>query len=610
MTAPAPLGAPPARNHPSTCASQPPFDYGPRGVPYGSSPQGSPSSTSHPAYPTHAPQRVPGPVGVPPPPLQHVPRDPRPVASAQTFSPTSPGDVRVWSEEQPPLENLKSEDKVLMSSLSEPPVSDYQKQVDELLSQMMYTVTRHEILDPKLPPGVLGQGNFGIVLKAEKNGTMYAVKLLESVSQYESIIQEEVKVLNLLRHPCIVNLIEALEYAPHDWMIIVMEFVDGGDLSQALKHRPEVFTEALVRPVAFHISSALAYAHEQGAMHRDMKPANVLLRKDFLPKVADFGLGRIVGQLSLCQTVAGTPAYMAPEVLDPRGALYDCPADVYSFGLVFADMLNDSCLSHWSGDPPAEALRKRWPAGAIPPVFSPRLEALMQELVRQVPGERSTCWLLCKNLVQLASEDPMPHPLWDAPMKMPKGPPLVKTISPESAADIAGRGGYAVGMMVQVLVESAWITGRIERISSTMCPGAAQVHYVDDGREKAILVCPWEFPTTLRPVPHETGRTDLPATMVFKPGAWDDVCKAECRSEPSTVDAFDNRQDSVDNEPRTPRSVKSDQAPPLGSKVLVPQRPWVPEAEFAALKAHNDGAKKSTSKKSTLSRYGSQCRQS
>merc|ERR1712136_276578 len=152
-----------------------------------------------------------------------------------------------------------------------------------------------------------------------------------------------------------------------------------------------------------------------------------------------------------------------------------------------------------------------------------------------------------------------------------------------------------------VLVESAWITGRIERISSTMCPGAAQVHYVDDGREKAILVCPWEFPTTLRPVPHETGRTDLPATM---------VCKPECRSEPSTVDAFDNRQDSVDNEPRTPRSVKSDQAPPLGSKVLVLQRPWVPEAEFAALKAHNDGAKKSTSKKSTLSRYGSQCRQS
>lgn len=139
----------------------------------------------------------------------------------------------------------------------------------------------------------------------------------------------------------------------------------------------------------------------------------------------------------------------------------------------------------------------------------------MQGMVRQVPGERTSCFGLCGELTRLAQEQPMAHPLWDAPKKMASGPPRVKSLAPEAAADIAGKGGYATGMRVQVFNEGEWATGTVERISGTLCPGAAQVHFVQGGLEKAVLVCPWQFPEVLRPLPEHKGRLEAFPTMVF-----------------------------------------------------------------------------------------------
>merc|ERR1712079_220905 len=99
-------------------------------------------------------------------------------------------------------------------------------------------------------------------------------------------------------------------------------------------------------PVMFHTACALAYAHELGVMHRDIKPDNIILRSDGFPKVADFGLARVVGGQSIHRTIVGTPGYMAPEIEDPR-VPYDFAADVYSLGLVFADMLDERWCCRW-----------------------------------------------------------------------------------------------------------------------------------------------------------------------------------------------------------------------------------------------------------------------
>lgn len=374
--------------------------------------------------------------------------------------------------------------------------------MDTLLSQKGYTISRHKVYNPGLPAGVLGKGNFGSVYKASGRGKFWAVKKIHNASTYHFLTQKEISVLALLNgHPNIVSLADTLAHPARDWLFIVMEFVEGGDLLGALTKHPHSFEEPLIRAMMFHISSGLAYAHAAGVLHRDLKPENVLLCKDMVPKIADFGLARIVGMADFCQTMAGTPGYMAPEVMDVR-VPYDFPADVYSLGLVFADMLSQKSCLEWmiAGIPSVDQKRfvKRWPAGAMPGKKSAAVIALQKKATCQVPGERITAYQLCKDLLQIEKTDSMPCQLWSRVSKVP-GPPAKRMVSPADAAEIAGKLGYAKGSPVLVVVDKQWHKGKVEHISTALCPGALQVRYKSDKGEKSTLVCPWQFATMLRP---------------------------------------------------------------------------------------------------------------
>merc|ERR1712048_838243 len=128
---------------------------------------------------------------------------------------------------------------------------------------------------------------------------------MQGVSVLGNLAYTELQVLQLLQHPSIVRFIDAFAYAERDWTFIVMEFVEGGDLLHALTNTPQVFDEARLRPMMFHIACGLGYAHERGVMHRDIKPENILLTADFFPKVTDFGLARVVSQSEVLQTMVG-----------------------------------------------------------------------------------------------------------------------------------------------------------------------------------------------------------------------------------------------------------------------------------------------------------------
>jgi serine/threonine protein kinase len=380
------------------------------------------------------------------------------------------------------------------------------------------------VYNPGHPVGVLGKGNFGCVYKACGHGKAWAIKHITNVSTYAALTKNEIEVLGLLAgHPNIIGLADTIAHPSQNSLFLVMEFVEGGDLLGALTNYPYLFDEALVRGIMFYTSCALGYAHERNVMHRDVKPENILLTKDLVPKVADFGLARTLGSNETCRTLAGSPGYMAPEVLDTR-VPYDFPADIFSLGLVFADMVNEKCCCQWwlavKPEPVKERYLKKWPSDKVPAKMSAITLELQHKLISHVPGERLTAYQFCHELLKLAEADPMPCKLWSVSPKMPAGPPAQKMISPMEAADIAGRLGYAKGSPVLVRAEGQWREGVVDHISTMLCPGAAQVRFQGEQGATLILVPPAQFTELLRPalkVPNSLERSVITMAGDLRP---------------------------------------------------------------------------------------------
>src|SRR5437016_2240720 len=131
---------------------------------------------------------------------------------------------------------------------------------------------------------------------------------------------------------------------------LVMELVDGDDLSQRIAHGPVPLDEML--PIAQQLAEALEAAHEQGIIHRDLKPANIKVRADGTAKVLDFGLAKAMEPASVMSAmtsptlsihatqagiILGTAAYMSPE--QAAGKPVDKRSDLWAFGVVVFEML-------------------------------------------------------------------------------------------------------------------------------------------------------------------------------------------------------------------------------------------------------------------------------
>jgi eukaryotic-like serine/threonine-protein kinase len=186
----------------------------------------------------------------------------------------------------------------------------------------------------------LGSGGMASVLlcEDERLGRKVAVKRLHADSpvDVEQRFKREAKLGASLNHP---NLVSVFDTATDDeGVLIVMEFVDGEPLSKALRRGPLRPEE--VAAMVTDLGDALDHAHAQGVVHRDVKPANVLIRTDGLTKLADLGIAMASDDTRLTRsgTVLGTAAYMAPEQLDGRGA--GPPADVYALAAIAYEALS------------------------------------------------------------------------------------------------------------------------------------------------------------------------------------------------------------------------------------------------------------------------------
>lgn len=141
-----------------------------------------------------------------------------------------------------------------------------------------------------------------------------------------------------LSHPGIAGTYDAGVYA--GWPYIVMEYVAGGSLKQVIDSRAPLPPEQAV-PIAIAMAEALAYGHDHGVVHCDVKPQNVLMDGARRPKLVDFGISQsVAATAALTATVSGTAGYVAPEQLE--GLPLDGRADVYSLATVLYQLLSGS----------------------------------------------------------------------------------------------------------------------------------------------------------------------------------------------------------------------------------------------------------------------------
>lgn len=184
---------------------------------------------------------------------------------------------------------------------------------------------RYEILDE------LGRGGMGVVYRARDTRLErdIAIKVLRTTSTKETArLEREAKAVATLNHPGIVTVFDFESgFGGH---FIAMEYVPGEPLDRVLRRNPERISAQLTELLS-RLADAVAYAHENHVIHRDLKPGNVLLTAKGEVKILDFGIAaRLDTESGSSAAVCGTPFYMAPEQI--RGEAPTPATDIYAFG--------------------------------------------------------------------------------------------------------------------------------------------------------------------------------------------------------------------------------------------------------------------------------------
>ncbi|XVF39712.1 hypothetical protein PTKIN_Ptkin01aG0055100 [Pterospermum kingtungense] len=211
----------------------------------------------------------------------------------------------------------------------------------------------HEILEAMVDKNIVGHGGSGTVYRIElQSGDVFAVKKLwsrrakDSASEDQLIfdkgLKTEVETLGSIRHK---NIVKLYSYASNvDCNLLLYEYMPNGNLWDAL-HKGRLHLDWPIRhQIALGVAQGLAYLHHDllpQIIHRDIKSTNILLDVNYQPKVADFGIAKVLqakgGTDSTTTVVAGTYGYLAPEYAYSNKATTKC--DVYSFGVVLMELI-------------------------------------------------------------------------------------------------------------------------------------------------------------------------------------------------------------------------------------------------------------------------------
>ena len=209
---------------------------------------------------------------------------------------------------------------------------------------------------------------------------------------------EEARTLARLSHPSLVPVYDAgSDDEGRPW--VVMEFVEGETLGDALRRGP--LPAAVAATTGRSVAEALEHVHAQGLVHRDVKPANVLIGVGGRVRLTDFGIARLVDAARVTSTglMIGTASYLAPEqvVGEPVGP----PADVYALGLVLLETLTGE--REYAGSTVEVALARLHRQPVIPPTLPSGWGPLLTAMTAREPARRPTAGQVAQALGNVAS---------------------------------------------------------------------------------------------------------------------------------------------------------------------------------------------------------------
>src|SRR5690349_2912271 len=263
---------------------------------------------------------------------------------------------------------------------------------------------RYEILEP------IGLGASSTVFKARDTliGRIVAIKTLQSGltdPAWRDRFLAEARIVGQLSHPRIVKLhdvgIDETSGAPY----LVMEYVVGETLEKYLAARKPQLQQAFAWGAA--LARALAYAHQQGIVHGDVKPANIMINQDGRVMVTDFGIARFAAHVSQLGSLRGTPAYLSPEQI--LGNPTDGRSDLFSLGIVLyqlttgrrpfeSDSLEAVC---------AQILRANiTPPGKLNPMLPRAFDGIVARCLARNPQERYANGEILSNELEAAVREP------------------------------------------------------------------------------------------------------------------------------------------------------------------------------------------------------------
>lgn len=245
----------------------------------------------------------------------------------------------------------------------------------------------------------VGRGASGVVYRARErsSGRVVAVKLLrDDGGRTDGLplrvrLRREASLLGRVKHPGVVNVLDAA--SERELPYLVTEFVNGVSLQQLLRDRGPLPPAEIVSLVA-QAARGLHAAHAQGVVHRDVKPANLLVSSDGTLKITDFGVAGETGieaweDIEADEYLWGTPAYLPPERL--RGSPLDGRSDLYSLGVVLYLGLTGK---HPFEERSVQELTRRilhdepLPASSIRPGLPPELVAFLRRALMKNPAQR------------------------------------------------------------------------------------------------------------------------------------------------------------------------------------------------------------------------------
>jgi eukaryotic-like serine/threonine-protein kinase len=246
---------------------------------------------------------------------------------------------------------------------------------------------------------VVGRGAMGVMYKARdpKIDRFVAVKTISLTSQnpeeereYRERFFHEAQAAGRLLHPGIVTIFDTGEDPEGHIAFIIMEFIAGQSLDRLLSEKTRKLPLDTALRLAEELAEALDHAHGQGVVHRDMKPANILVTPEGHPKIADFGIAKVnLAQLTIPGRVLGTPAYMSPEQLE--GEPVDKRSDLFSLGAILYHMVTG--YGPFQGDSATTvcfkvANRDPLRATAFDPELPPELDAVIARAMAKDPAQR------------------------------------------------------------------------------------------------------------------------------------------------------------------------------------------------------------------------------